>query len=76
MNMVNIERIYSKYSKLHKDTAHKAHDAEYMSYPDCVQLLRKDSKLRLSNYLIREAFAMCKTTVINELDPEGQRQYL
>jgi len=46
-----------------------------MVYADCVQLLNKDSKLKLSKYFIKEAFALCKMTVIAELEPEGQLQY-
>ena len=71
MNMSSIDRIYNKYSKMNQDTRTKSHDAEYMTYVDCVQLLRKDSKLRLSVYVIREAYAMSKQTVLDELGPEG-----
>ena len=75
MNLTSIEKIYNKYGKMNQDTRSKGHDAEYMAYVDCVQLLRRDSKLRLSTYMIREAYAMCKTTVLDELGPDGQAQY-
>ena len=38
-------------------------------------MLRDDSPLRLPGYVIREAFAMSKMTVVNELDAEGRLAY-
>ena len=71
MNMTAVDKIYNKYSRMNQDTRTKSHDAEYMTFVDCLQLLRKDSKLRISQYLVREAFAMSKQTVLDELGPEG-----
>ena len=60
---------------MNQDTRYKGHDDEYIAIVDCIQLLRKDSLLKMSTYIIREAFAMCKMTVIDELSHEGQAQY-
>ena len=75
MNLSFVDRIYSKYAKLNLDTATKPHDADYLAFVDCEQLLRFDSKLQLRRRVIKEAFSMCKGTVANELDPEGMREY-
>ena len=71
MNMDHINLIYSKYSKMNKDTKYKGHNEEYICYLDCVQMLREDSLLKLSNRMIGEAFSMSKMTVINEPEREG-----
>ena len=61
---------------MNKDTKYKGHNEEYICYLDCVQMLREDSLLKLSNRMIGEAFSMSKMTVINEPEREGQSSYL
>lgn len=75
MNMPSIDRIYSKYSKMHQNTEHKAHNQVFMVLHDCIQLFTHDSKLKLNKRLVREAFALSKQTVVAELEPEGMLQY-
>ena len=76
MNINNIDRIYNKYAKMNQDTSSKGYDEEYVAYIDCVQLMRKDSLMKISTRIIKEAFAMCKMTVLDELSHEGQSSYL
>ena len=66
MNLDAIDQIYLKYSKMNKDTQWKAFNEEHLCYIDCEQMLMRDSILHISRATVREAFAMCKMTVINE----------
>ena len=76
MNLSNVNKLYDAYAKLNQDTEWKPYAHEYICFQDCVQLLKIDSVYKLNKKVIRQAFALCKQTVINELDQEGQVQYL
>ena len=46
-----------------------------MTYMEVEQMFREDTPLKMSKFMLREAFALCKMTVINELDAAGELQY-
>ena len=72
MNLSNVNKLYDTYSKMNQDTEWKPYAHEYVCLQDCIQLLKIDSVYKLNKKVIRQAFAMCKQTVINEIDQEGQ----
>ena len=49
----------------------KPHNADFMTVNECIQMLKFDTPLALTRAMIRQAFALCKMTVINELDSKG-----
>ena len=63
--------IYSMYSKNNRDYVLKPHNATWMIYEDCEQLFKRDSSFRMPKKVIREAYAMCKMTVVSEHDSKG-----
>lgn len=71
MNLNNVNKLYDTYAKLNQDTEWKPFAHEYICLEDCVQLLKYDSVYKLHKKVIRQAFAMCKQTVISELDLDG-----
>ena len=54
----------------------KTYNADYMVYEDCERLLRDDCNIKETKYNIREAFALCKMTVVNETEHQGELQYM
>ena len=54
----------------------KPHTADFMTVYECVQLMKYDSPLKLTRATIRQAFALCKMSVINELDKKSQVTYI
>ena len=75
MNEDALRKLYEMYSKTNRGTDKKPHNADYMTYIDCEQLFRDDCPLMLSRFLLREAYSLCKMTVVNELDAQGDLQY-
>ena len=54
----------------------KTYNADYMVYEDCEKLMKVDCPLKISRYTVREAYALCKMTVISELEEKGIEQYI
>ena len=63
--------MYEHYSKCNLGRNNKPYNANWMTYMDCETLMHEDCVLKVSRYTVREAFALSKMTVINELTSEG-----
>ena len=68
--------LYDEYcSPSKRARADKPYNADWVTYEDVEALCREDCPLRVSRYITREAYALCKMTVIDELGPQGEQQY-
>mmetsp|Transcript_22532 Transcript_22532/g.30159 ORF Transcript_22532/g.30159 Transcript_22532/m.30159 type:complete len:171 (+) Transcript_22532:1298-1810(+) len=75
MNMSGIELLYKHCSKIHQGTALKKPNEDFMIMQDCDQFFTRDCLLRIPKDYVRKSFAMSKMTVVNDIDPEGIKQY-
>ena len=75
LNEAPLREIYHKYARMNCGKDEKPLNADYMTLNECMILMREHCPLKLSKYLIREAFALCKMTVINEHSQAGTQQY-
>ena len=46
-----------------------------MSLVECELMMHDHCMLKVSRYIVREAYALCKMTVVNELELSGELQY-
>ena len=76
MNEKGLQQLYKEYGKMNQGKNGKPHNAEFMTVTECIQLMKFDSPLKLTRATIRQAFALCKMSVINELDKKSQVTYI
>jgi len=76
MNEKPIGEIYRMYAKMNWGENGKPYNADFMTVHECLQLFKFDSPLALTRAMIRQAFALCKMTVVNELDKKSNAQYM
>ena len=75
LNEKALKAIYKEYSTHNRDDILKKYNADYMILEDCVDLLKFHCPLRVSRYLIREAYALSKMTVLAEHDAKAELAY-
>ena len=76
MNEKALHQLYRMYGQMNQGKNGKPHTADFMTVYECVQLMKYDSPLKLTRATIRQAFALCKMSVINELDKKSQVTYI
>ena len=76
MNEKAIQQLYRMYAVMNQGKNGKPHNAEFMTVTECIQLMKFDSPLKLTRATIRQAFALCKMSVVNELDKKSQVTYI
>ena len=72
MNEKAITALYNHYAKMNWGVNGKPYNADFMTVNECISLFKFDSPLKLTRGIIRQAFALCKMTVINETDKKSQ----
>ena len=72
MNEKALQQLYKTYAEMNWGKNGKPYKADFMTVHECLQLLKFDSPLALERAVIRQAFALCKMTVINESDRKAE----
>ena len=75
LNESGIRKIYTEYSHHNRDYVLKPHNATWMIYEDCEELLKFDCQLNMNRFIIREAFALSKMPVNQEHDSKALPKY-
>ena len=76
MNEKALTELYRNYAAMNWGKNGKPFKADFMTVHECLQLLKFDSPLKLERAIIRQAFALCKMTVVNEFDSKAATQYM
>ena len=68
--------LYKHYSMMNWGQNGKPYNCDFMTVHECIQLFKFDSPLALTRAMIRQAFALCKMTVVNETDKKASVSYM
>jgi len=64
MNLSAVDAVFKQYSKVSNDMK-KANEG-LMLVEECIQLMAKDTLLKIPTIIVKKAFAMSQMTVLNE----------
>ena len=76
LNHKALKELYETYSRTNRGKNKKPFDADFMIFEDCELMFTKDCRLKIPIRTIRQAHALSKMTVINEIDKNSELQYL
>ena len=71
MNEQAITKLYKHYAAMNWGQNGKPYNCDFMTVHECISLFKFDSPLALTRGMIRQAFALCKMTVVNETDKKA-----
>ena len=75
MNAKGITALYKHYAVMNQGKGDKAYNADYMTINECIQLFKLDCPMKLTKGMVKEAYALCKMTIVNEILSKSQDKY-
>ena len=76
MNEQAIGQLYRHYGMMNQGQNGKPFDSQIVTVHEVLQLFKFDSPLALTRGMIRQAFSLCKMTIVNELDKKSTQTYM